>query len=170
MVNFSVDVKGFSEVTHLIKKLPDNVKNKEVLKILGQVANPTVKAAKNLAPQASGFVTVRSKSYKRKKRQVRRVVVEEEYTVGHGKKSIGKKAMLKARVPMLVVKPKDITIGGKRKYGGFYVRQFVILGTKNIKANPFIDRAYAVTKGKITKDAEKRMARYLSKQIKRLKK
>ena len=163
-----VEIKGFSELNKKIKSLAnDKVKRKEVVKILGQVANTTVKAARQLAPTDSG-IHVRGKVYKRKKRQVRNVVVQENYTTGFARKSIGKKILRKARNPMLVVRPKDVAINGQKKYGGWYVRQMVIRGTKYIKSNPFMDKAIAQTKGRVNADGVVKFERYIQKQINKL--
>ena len=159
-----VEITGFRELQAKIKRLPEKVKKRKVIQILGQVANSTVNKAKALAPVDKG-ITVRGKTYKRKKRQVRKVVVQEEYTTGFAKKSIGKKTMRRARVPMLVVRANDIAIGTKKKYGGWYVRQMLIRGTKHIKGNPFMDKAYNLTKGKVSADAEVKMSKYIQKQI-----
>lgn len=165
-----IEIEGFAELQRQLTKLGDDkTKRKEVRKILGQVANPTVAAARNLAPTDKGIL-VRGKRYARKKRQVRNVVVQENYTTGWAKKSIGKKNLTKAENPMLVVRARDIAIGSKKKYGGWYVRQMLIRGTKNIKPNPFMDKAYQQTQGRVTKDAEKKVARYIQRQIDRLSK
>lgn len=163
-----VEIEGFEELEAKLKKLGnDKDKIKQVRQLLGQLANPTVKAAQRLAPKDKG-IFVRGKRYSRVKRQVRKTVVQQNYTTGFAEKSIGKKMLTKARNPMLVVRSKDISIGGKKKYGGFYVRQFLIRGTKYIKANPFMDKAHMQTQGLVTKDAEKRMSRYIQRKIDKL--
>lgn len=165
-----VEIIGFSELQGQLKKLGnDKTKTREVRKILGQLANATVAAAKRLAPLDKGL-KVRGKVYSRKKRQVNKLVVQQKYTTGFAIKSIGKKAMTRAKNPMIVVRPRDITIGGNKKYGGWYVRQMVIRGTKFIEGNPFMDKAYNQTKGGVTADAEKKFGRYMQKQIDRLSK
>jgi|TARA_R110002074_G_scaffold331407_1_gene501802 HK97 gp10 family phage protein len=158
-----VEIKGFQELQRKIKSLSnDKVKKREVLKILGQVANPTVKAAKALAPVGSGFVTVNGKSYARTKRQVGKRSYG-AYVAGVARKSIGKKNMRRSKNAILYVSPRST-----KKTDGFHARQFVLRGTKNQDSNPFIDKAYDQTKGGVTKDAEVRMARYIQKQINRL--
>lgn len=163
-----VKIEGFENLQKIIKKIGDDkTKRREVLKILGQVANPTKKAAQQFVP-IGGFHKVRKELYLRKKRQVNKVVVEDSYTPGMGRKSIGKKVMRRAKNPMLVVRANDIAIGGKKKYGGFYLRQFVLPGTKHQAANPFMEKAYKSTAGMVSRSVEKRVARYLQKQIDRL--
>ena len=133
-----VEITGFKELENQLKKLTnDKVKKREVLKILGQVANPTVKAVKALTPVRSGI----------------------------GKKSIGKKNMRKTRNAVLYVSPRS-----SKRADGWYLRQFVIRGTKHQKSNDFVDRAYSQTKGQVTKDAEVRVSKYIQKQIDRLSK
>ena len=165
-----VEIKGFAELEAKIKSLSnDKIKNREVRKILGQVANPTVKAAKDLVPLNTG-IRLRGKIYARGKRQVRNVVVQQQYTTGWGKKSIGKKMLTKAANPMLVVRARDIALDGKKKYGGWYLKSILFRGTKNIKSNPIMDKAYQQTKGQVSADAEVKVAKYIQKQIDRLSK
>ena len=105
-----IEIEGFEELSKkLIKLSDDKSKTKVVRQILGQVANSTVKAAKNLIP-VGGKIKVRDKTYSRKKRQIRKFVVEESYTPGMGRESIGKKMLTKARIPMLVVRANDTTL------------------------------------------------------------
>jgi HK97 gp10 family phage protein len=148
-----VAIKGFEKLSSQIKKLPDKVKRKEVLKILGQVANPTVKVAKQLAP-----VSKKAHVQKRKGQRFGTWI-----TPGTGKMSIGKKTMRRAQNPTLYVSPMST-----KKADGYYLRQFVIPGTKYQKSNAFIDKAYSQTKAGVTKDAEVKIAKYIQKQINKL--
>ncbi len=150
-----VEIEGFAELEKQIKLLTnDKVKKREVLKILGQVANPTVKAVKALTPIGSELIKLRGKTYKRK-----------NYLAGIGRKSIGKKNMRKTKNAVLYVSPRS-----SKRADGWYLRQFVIRGTKYQKANEFIDKAYSQTKGQVTKDAEVKVAKYIQKQINKLSK
>lgn len=150
-----VEIEGFAELEKQIKSLAnDKVKKREVLKILGQVANPTVKAVKALTPIGDGLIKLRGNSYARK-----------NYLGGTGKRSIGKKNMRKTKNAVLYVSPRST-----KRADGWYLRQFVIRGTKKQKANEFIDKAYSQTKGQVTKDAEVKVAKYIQKQINRLSK
>ena len=171
------EIEGFADLEKTLKKLGDDkTKRREVLKILGQLANSTKKKAQELAPAETRILRVRSRSYLRKKRVVggsrsknkKAEEIEENYTPGLGKKSIGKKVMRRAKNPMLVVRANNTDIGGYKGYGGFYMRQWVIRGTKKFKGNPFMDKAYSQTKGGVIGKAEQQMARYFQKQIKRL--
>ncbi len=131
-----VEIKGFAELQKKLKSLGnDKVKKREVHKILGQVANPTVKAAKSLTKARSGV----------------------------GRKSIGKKNMRRTKNAVLYVSPRS-----SKSADGWYLRQFVIRGTKYQKAQPIMQRAYDQTKGGVTKDAEVKIAKYIQKQIDRL--
>jgi len=149
-----VEIEGFKELQQKLVKLSnDKDKRKEVLKILGQVANPTVKVAKQLAP-----VSKKAHVQKRKGQSFGTII-----SPGTGKKSIGKKTMRRAKNPTIYVSPRST-----RKNDGWYLRQFVIRGTKFIKSNPFIDKAYEQTKGRVTSDAEKKVAKYIQKRIDKL--
>jgi HK97 gp10 family phage protein len=148
-----IEISGFEELERKIKSLPDKVKRREITKILGQVANSTVSAAKNLAPVA------KKPHIQKSKRQRFGTVI----TPGSGRKSIGKTVMRRARNPLVYVSPKKMA-----GVDGWYLRQFVIPGTKHIKSNPFLDRAYEQTQGKVSAEAETKVAKYIQKQIDRL--
>ena len=165
MSKTSIEVTGFKELQQKIKKLGDDKsKRKEVNRILGQIANPTLKAARNLAPVGDGFLTIKGRRYKRKLRQVGKNVYQNPYAGGIGKKSISKKVMTRAAVPMVTISPRS-----RKSADGFFLRQFVIPGTKNgMPKNFFMDQAYQQTKGQVLPDAERKMARYYQKQIDRL--
>lgn len=148
------EIKGFKELEAKLKKLGDDKsKRKSVLRILGQVANPTVKAAKQLAP-----VSKKAHVQKRKNQAFGTWV-----TPGTGKKSIGKKTMRRAKNPTLYVSPRST-----RRADGWYLRQFVIPGTRKQKPQPFMDAAYKQTQGQVTKEAEKKMEKYIQKEIDKL--
>ena len=161
----TVQIDGFEELRSKIKLLGDDkAKRKEVTKILGQIANPTLKAARNLAPVGSGFIETKGRRFARRKRYAGRRVLQDPYQAGTGKKSIAKKNMTRSSVPMITISPRS-----RKSADGFYLRQFVIPGTKNNpKKNNFLDRAYNQTKGSVTASAERRMAKYFQKQINRL--
>lgn len=148
------EIKGFKELEAKLKKLGDDKsKRKSVLRILGQVANPTVKAAKQLAP-----VSKKAHVQKRKNQAFGTYI-----SPGTGKKSIGKKTMRRAKNPTLYVSPRST-----RRADGWYLRQFVIPGTRKQKSQPFMDAAYKQTQGQVTKEAEKKMEKYIQKEIDKL--
>lgn len=151
-----VQIEGFRQLQQQLKKLSDDKsKRKEVLKILGQVANPTVKAVRSFTP-----VSKKPHIQKRKGQAFGTVI-----TPGTGKKSIGKRTMRRAKNPTIVVGPRST-----KRADGWYLRQFVIPGTKFQKSNPFVDKGYNQTAGKVTADAVRKTSRYFQRQIDRLSK
>jgi HK97 gp10 family phage protein len=146
-----IEIQGFNELSAKIKQLPDKVKRSELLKILGQVANPTVAAARGFAPQSKKAHVISGS-------RTRKIIQP-----GNLKKSIGKIVAKRNRVDaVLVVGPR-----AKGKHDGWY-GAFVNSGTVKQQANPFMDKAYSATKGKVTADAEAKVSKYVQKQIDRL--
>jgi len=151
-----VEIKGFDELQRKLRQLPDKVKRKELLKIMGQVANPTVKAARATAPRSKRTHIISGK-------RTRKVIEP-----GNLRKSIGK---IRGRRGLAKVNA-VIYVGPRskgRKNDGWY-GMFVDDGTKKQKAQHFMERAYNQTKGQVTADAEVKVARYVQKQIDRLSK
>lgn len=148
------EIDGFPELLSKIKKLDDRVKRREVLKILGQVANPTVKAARNFAP-------VSKKPHWQAGKRTKKLIQPQNLKKSIGKIR-GKRGYAKVNA-VLYVGPRS----KGRKYDGWY-GAFVHGGTVKQSANPFMDKAYNQTKGLVTADAEKRVKKYIDKQIKRL--
>lgn len=146
-----VEIEGFTELLAKIKQLPDKVKRREMLKVLRQSAKPTLRAARAEVP-------VSKKQHIISGKRSRKVIQP-----GQLRKSIGNitgKAKDKA---VVYVGPRT---KGKR-YDGFY-GMWVHGGTVKQRANPFMDRAYNSTKGQVTADTEKNVARYIQKQIDKL--
>lgn len=163
-----VEIKGFGQLQKKLTKLSDNVKKKELQKLLSQSAKVTVRQAQFNAPL---------RSYKRK-----------DKPPGTLKKSIGvikgKKGFAKEN-PVVYVGPRAKR-GFKGWYGHIieYGRNIYRKGfkrdrkkganssaaVKRVKANPFMAKAYKGTKGKVTADAVRNIERYLQRQIKRLSK
>lgn len=156
-----MEIKGFKELERKIKELPEKVKRKEVIKILRTSAKPTLRAAKNEVPVASGNL----------------------------KKSlgiiVGKKGRSKEN-PTIYVGPRS---GGRLKYDGWYgaivhggrnvyrrgfkrrhvrSKQNANAAVKFIPGNPYMDRAYNQTKGQVTKETEKSVAKAIQRQIDKL--
>lgn len=149
-----VEIQGFAELQSQLKKLNDKVTKREMLKVLGQVANPTVKAAKSAAPQSKKEHLISGK-------RARKIIQP-----GNLKKSIGKitgKRGLGKQNAVLYVGPKS---KGKKNDGWYGM--FVNKGTVKQTANPFMDKAYNQTKGGVTADAEAKVTAYIQKQITRL--
>ncbi len=150
-----VEIKGFEQLERKIKLLKDDkVKKREVLKILGQLANPTVKAARSEAPKSK-------KNHYQGGKRTKKLIKS-----GNLKRSIGKITGRKgsARVnAVLYVGPKS----KGRKNDGWY-GAFVEGGTIRQAPNPFMLRAYQKTKGEIPEKAEQRVSKYIQRQIDRL--
>lgn len=152
-----VEITGFDELQKQLTRLgKDSLKRREILKILGQVANPTLKAARANAP-----VSRRShvQSGKRSKK-----IIEP----GNLKKSLGKIRGKRGSAKVNAV----LYVGPRakgRKNDGWYAK-FVHAGTKKQKANRFMQRAADQTQGLVTADAEVKVTRYLQAQINRLSK
>lgn len=168
-----VEIQGFKELEAKIKKLGnDKDKKREVLTILRSVSKPTVKAARNYAPIS------------KKPHRARKTLINP----GNLKKSIGTITGRKGKAkdnPTVYVGPRV-----KGRYDGFYgawVHEGVNIyrkgfkrnrnGRKNYNAsgalkrtegNPYMDKAYAATQGKVTADAEKRMVRFIQRRINKL--
>lgn len=169
-----VEITGFEELRQKISRLAnDKDKRKEILSILRAVATPTVKAARQYAPQSKAPHKVRGGK-----------IIQP----GNLKKSIGKITGRKGRSrinPTIYVGPRT-----RGKYDGYYGawvaegHNIYRTGFKrnrsgNAKANargaksrtqpnPYMDKAYAATNGKVTKDAEKRVTRFIQRRINRL--
>lgn len=149
-----VEIKGFDVLQNKLKQLSDDKsKRRAVNKILGQLANPTLKVARQLAP-----VSKKPHVQKRKNQAFGTVI-----SPGTLKKSLGKKTMRRSANPTVYVSPRST-----RKYDGWYGRQFVIPGTKFQKAQPFLEKARSQTQGRVTADAERKMEKYIQKQIDKL--
>jgi HK97 gp10 family phage protein len=148
------EIEGFAKLQTKIKRLDDKVKRREVLKILGQAANPTVKAARVEAPKSKKpHVQAGKRTYK---------IIQP----GNLKKSIGKIRGKRGSAKINAV----LYVGPRakgRKNDGWY-GAMVHGGTVHQSPNPFMDRAYNKTKGKVTADAEQKIKKYIDKQVTRL--
>ena len=152
------EVKGFEELQQQLKRLPDKVKRKEVVRILRRASRDTVKEARRQAPKDTGV----------------------------GAKSIRFEALRRSKNPGGIVGPRS-----RGKYDGFYMRQFVIPGHNiyrvgfkrnrrgnrkynrsgargRVPANPFMERAYNITKGRVSEKGRKGVEDYINKQLIRL--
>jgi len=155
------EITGFNQLQLQLKRLPDKVKKRELVKILGQVANPTLKVMRQKTPVSTGM----NKGYARKKRQIGKTVIASTYTPGYGKKTIAKATMRRTGNAVVMVGPRS-----RKGKDGYYLRQWVIPGTKYFEGNNFVAASYKQTKGLVTADAEVRVAKYVQKQINRLSK
>jgi len=170
-----VELKGFNELQAKIKLLPDKVKRKELLKILGQAANSTVKAARLAAPRSNKKHVISGKG------RLPKVIQP-----GNLKKSIGKiKSKRNKENAVLYVGPRShgrkhdgwygaIVHGGRNIYKTGFKRSHKSgadnsRGAKSrVAPNEFMSRAYQITKGQVSNEAEAKVAKYIQKQIDRL--
>lgn len=143
-----VEITGFTELSRLIQKLPDKVKRRELLKIYGQVANPTLKAARSFAPVGTIKHT------------------RDNAEPGNLKKSIKKRIGRKGNERVNAVLYVGPSLKGKNK--GWYAHMVHDGTVRGIKPNPFMRKALAITRSRVTIDAEKRVVKYIQKQINRL--
>jgi len=151
------EIEGFKTLQSKIKRLPDKVKKREMLRVLRAVAKPTVAAARSEAP-------VGDKVHKRYSRRDGSVLGV--YNPGNLKKSIGnitgRRGSAKVNA-VLYVGPRS----KGRKYDGYY-GAMVHGGTKFQRPNKYMDRAYNRTKGLVTRDAEDKVAKAIQRQIDKL--
>lgn len=168
------EVEGFQDVQRQLMRFSDAVKRKELLKILGQVANPTLKAAKTLVPVSSKThyrYTGVKKGIRRKKGTVpssQKIAIQPGNLKRSLKKIVAKRQRVNARL--------DVGAKAQRRAGktpdGYYAHMVVrkgFKGRKRVAANKdFLNKAYQQTKGMVTIDAEKRVSRYLQRQANRL--
>ena len=165
MANEVFEIEGFEELNKQLKKLDDNVKRSEVLKIQRRLAKPIVQTYKSKLP-------VGRKSHTR-------------YTKGGGKttyqpgnlsrsvraKTVGKRAA--KGNPSIQVLP-DKTAKGDGYYRFMVVRKgFTGKGRGSRKgANTVVkearDATLAATQGLVTKEAQEKVKAYIQKQIDRL--
>lgn len=166
-----IEITGFKELQGKIKKLAnDKDKRREILSILRNVAGSTVKAARNFTPVS-------------KKPHVARGIIIQP---GNLKKSIGviigRRGQAKIN-PTVYVGPR-----AKGRYDGWYghfVEEGVNIYRKGFKrkhkrgANDsaaisrtkgkhYMRKAYQLTEGKITKEAEQRTAKFIQRRINKL--
>lgn len=168
MSSLQVNVEGFDKLVQQIKFLAnDKSKKREVLLLLRQVANPTLKAARLFAPVS------------RKKHKARGKLIEP----GTLKKSLGT-ITGKSENPTILVGPRvkgsfDGWYGhfvheGVNLYNKGFKRNRRGLGTNNAAAksrttgNPFLTKAYEATNASVTADAEKIMIRFIQRRIEKL--
>lgn len=165
------EVKGFKELRRKLERFPDKVKKREVVKILRRAARDTVQEARRQAPQSD-------KPHVLKDGKV--------IQPGNTKKSIKFQTLRRSKNPGGIVGPRSLG-----KNDGFYARQFVIPGHNlyrkgfkrnrrgnrkrnssgsrgRVPANPFMLRAYNVTKGRVSAASEKGVSDYIAKQLTRL--
>lgn len=168
-----IEVDGFAELQSKLKTLADDkTKKREVIAILRQVANSTVRAARQNAP-------ISNKPHKARGKTIQ---------PGNLKKSIGvivgKKGDAKVN-PTVYAGPR--AKGNNNGWYGHFVEYGINVYNKGFKrkrkaganasaavrrtkANPFMQRAYQQTGGKVLKESEQRMINFIQKRIDKLSK
>lgn len=174
------ELKGFNELHAKITKLKDSVKKREMLKILRVTSEATVKAARLAAPKSKKPHLI---SGKRKRKIVQPGNLKR--SIG---KIVGKKGSAKVNAVLYVGPRAQPSYRGKHDgwYGGMVHGGHEIVNKKTtrsqrknakrrgfgvlakVEPNPFMDKAFAITKGKVSSDAEQKVAAFLQKQINRL--
>ncbi|MDM1057871.1 HK97-gp10 family putative phage morphogenesis protein [Myroides odoratimimus] len=191
-----VDISGFEELNSRIKELGDDKdKRKESLAILRQIAKPTVTAAQSIVPvskqrhysrgkwitpgtlkKSLGVINVRGENpvvavgprAKRKYDGWYGAFVHEghEYFVGASSSGRGGFSMIR-RARSLNLR-RGTAKNKKRKTKKERARLRSIGRAKMTKPQPFLDKAYEQTKGKVTQDAERQFASFIQRRINRL--
>lgn len=168
MSSIKVDVEGFDRLVAQLKELSnDKDKRSEVLLILRQIAKPTLDAARSIVPVSKKSHVARGK------------VIEP----GNLKKSLGNITGRKTINPTIYVGPraKGVFNGW---YGAFvhdginvYKKGFKRKHTAGAnshaavgrtKGNPFLTKAFAMTEGIVTVDADRRMTKFIQRRIDKL--
>lgn len=164
-----VEIQGFKELQAQIKKLPDKVKRKELHKVLKQVAKPTVLQAQFEAP-------IRSFTKKAKtppgtlKRSIGTIVGKKGRSRINAVVYVGPRAKgkFKGWYGHIVHNGRNIYQKGFKRKHKKGANSF---GAKTrVKANPFMQRAYAKTGAGVTAEAEVQVTKYVQRQINRLSK
>lgn len=162
-----VEIEGFRELEAKLKLLSnDKDKKKEILLILRQVANPTLRAAQS-------FIVNSKKAHKTRGKLIK---------PGNLKKSIGT-ITGKQDNPTIYVGPRakgsfngwygHFVHDGHNVYNKGYKRKHTA-GANNAAAksrttaNPFMTKANTVTNSQVTDDAEKRITAFIQRRIDKL--
>jgi hypothetical protein len=168
MSSVAVNVEGFDKLVAQIRKLAnDKDKRREMLILLRQIANPTLKAAKVFAPIS-----------KRKHKARGKLIAP-----GNLKKSLGT-ITGKSENPTILVGPRakgsfdgwygHFVHDGVNLYNKGYKRKKVGRGVNNHAAiamrirNPFLTKAYNATNGTVTADAERKFVAYIQRRVEKL--
>jgi HK97 gp10 family phage protein len=178
MSKLNVDVEGFDKLTEQIRKLGnDKDKRREVLAILRKSAQPTQRAARQLAPRSKQPHVISGKT--RAKRTIKPGNLSRSISLINGRKGEAREN------PTVYVGPKA---GGTNDgfYGGWvhdghniyrsgFKRNrkgnaaFNATGArKRVQGQPFMAKAEQQTRGKVTNEIQKSMAAFLQKRIDRL--
>lgn len=162
------EIEGYSELLEKIRQLSnDKDKKKEVLVLLRQVSQSTIKVARGLVPVSRKSHVARGK-----------IIMP-----GNLKKSIGN-ITGRSDNPTIYVGPraKGVFNGwygyfvhdGVNIYNKGYVRRRSRGANnragvkKRTTGNPFMTKAYDITGGQVTADAERKMAEFIQRRIDKL--
>ena len=153
----TVDVEGFPQLVAQIKKLPNQVKGREVEKIMRRVARPALVAARQEAPEGETKVLKKAITITR--------IRYRDYDRAGVKVAPSRR---KAWYAHFVEYGHNIYRAGfKRKHR----KGANASGVKSrTKANPFMDRARKATVPGAVEDAKRRLAKYVQSAIDRLSK
>jgi HK97 gp10 family phage protein len=154
------DIKGMDKVMADIRKLDDNMKRREILKILRRQMEPIKDAVKNAAPVEESVV----KRYASRGRRKGNSKVLAEYPPGNLRDSV-RIVTHKKRLgvnPQVSVMP---TSGGK--HDGWY-KHMVIYGTKYQEGNDFVHRAGVPLLGNVKNTATDKLKKYIERKAKKL--
>lgn len=149
-----VQIDGFRELQRKLEKLGETRQTRRLLiPVLKSAARPTLKAAKREAPVSQAP----HHRYSNGK-------IVATYEPGNLRKSLGVITVKDRKNASIIVAPRA---GAKRKFDGYYAHM-VHEGTVNQPANPFMERAFAQTKGQVSNDAARRTAKVVQRQINQL--
>lgn len=149
-----IQIDGFRDLQRKLERLGQTAPvRRALIPVLKSVARPTLAAAKQGAPIGT-----------RVHHRYSGGSIAATYYPGNLRKSLGILTVKDRKNAAIIV---AIRAGKKRKYDGYY-GAFVEEGTVNMPAQPFMGPAFRKTKGKVTKDGERRAAIVIQKQINKL--
>jgi HK97 gp10 family phage protein len=163
-----VEITGFPELQAQIKRLAtDREKVSETRKVLRKVAQATVKAARSEAPVAKRVHIARKTKIEpgtlRKSIGVITGKNKENPTVFVGPRAKGTN---KGWYGHFVHNNTNVYRSGFKRKRSAAAKSFNAAGAVAVrKGNPFMTRAYNLTKGGVTAGAEKQVAAYIQKRI-----
>lgn len=149
----SINVEGMDRLAALLRNLPDNVKQREIRRIMRKALAPVVSSARAYAPVA--------------RRTVTRAKGKVKYEPGNLRNSISTINIRSTRYATVEV---GALAGARKKYDGYY-GFFVHEGTVHIKKRQlFIARAWDANAGSVAAESAKEIAKEIDRAIKRLQK
>ena len=152
-----VEIQGFNELQQLVKKLPDSVKRRELLKVLRRVAKPTLETVKTLAPGKIGTALNTFTGTKGSNKENAVVYVGKKFK---RRAAPGNLAKYDPWYWKIVEEGHDLVKGGRKRNNGRVVGY--------VEGRQFMTRGYNITKGKVTAESEVAVTKYIQRQINRL--